>query len=654
MTTNAPITGPDRAALRVLYDAAIVEINTSRNTNLLTTDFYTKTGDAVFDAGCLALSDAATDTRRMHTVPAPAGGGKTSFAYALALAVTRYAENRPNAPCGVVFVVEQIESANKAYQELSAHLPGKVHIWTSDHDVRCKQPEKVKNPPVRSTPSELRNFPIVIVTHKFYLGTRGHHARTMVRNGVQGVRALTVVDEKPDEAPAIDIMLSEAQTVYEALLDAHPETKAHLDALLKFMQQYNYAAPNALYRRGIEVDQDTLIEELSWFKTREASLVRKSAKIPGVEKFFAFAKALVVGRACVATNKSLAYFFGYDEHRVIDLTAGTILLDATADIDGISSIVPWRKPTETPRANYANLEIICVPQHTKQRLSEYLKTAANQRAYSTWILETIKQHMRPGEKGLVVAKKTLFDVERIPQWPEGDPRFKEPKVYTEEYGWDIGGRSLCATYWGTGVGSNAWSDADVVFLFDEFILPRRISVAHTQGLRGHHVDQGDLGSMRTLHSKAEGVDSIAEGHVLRWTKQLALRGKARVYDENGICGKQRLVVGSDLKRFMANVTKLFPGAPRVRYVGNHDNNTTYANKILLLLNDTSECLLSTKVLSRIIGKPWRDVRPYVLTQGFRRSIEAIGWRYNPLKGRSGARFERIIPEQELGVLSGLG
>ena len=71
--------------------------------------------------------------------------------------------------------------------------------------------------------------------------------------------------------------------------------------------------------------------------------------------------------------------------------AGTILLDATADIDGISSIVPWRVETKTPKATYDNLEIIHVPQHTKKRLSEYLKTALNQRTQVDWMVETIKQ-----------------------------------------------------------------------------------------------------------------------------------------------------------------------------------------------------------------------------------------------------------------------
>ena len=57
----------------------------------LTTEFYAKTGGAVFNAGCEALGDWSTCKRL--TVSAPAGGGKTSFSYALMMAVTRNAES---------------------------------------------------------------------------------------------------------------------------------------------------------------------------------------------------------------------------------------------------------------------------------------------------------------------------------------------------------------------------------------------------------------------------------------------------------------------------------------------------------------------------------------------------------------------------------
>jgi hypothetical protein len=641
---------PDRDALRALYDAAVAEINMSRDGGLLTTEFYAKTGDAMFDIGCLALGDAISDTRRMHTVSAPAGGGKTSFAYALIAAVARHAENDPTAPYGCAFVVDQRKKADEVYRDLNALLPGKVKIWTTDHDVNNKQPEKVENPAARFAREDLKHSPVIVVTHRFYLGTRGHNARNVVRNGIFGDRALTIVDERPDEAPSQDIMLSEAQTVREALVQSHPETREHLDALLRFMEQYSYAPANQLYRPGVELDMTTITKSLGWFNSDVAERLERSVTtVPGVDRLFSFARALVTGRGYVATSGALAHFFSYETKRVIDLAAGTILLDATADIDGVNNIVTWRTPSETPRARFDNLEIIHVRQHTKVRLSEYLKKASNRRAYMQWVEQTIRDNMSPGEKGLVVCKKTLFDNECIPNWETNDPRFKTPKVFSEDYGWNIDGRKLCATHWGTGVGSNTWNDADVVFLFDEFFHRRQNAIATTQGLRGHRVDEGDLGSMRTLNAKARGVDMIAEGHVLRWTKQLALRGKARFYDSQGVCGKQRLVIGSDLKRFSMNVSRLFPNAKIT--MADTPVDAPLAPRVIEFLRNAQVTKVRPKDLSRYLGRPWRSVSGKLLTPVLMTSVASLGWRYVKGLGRSGSYFERTPKQQTQGALS---
>jgi len=209
------------------------------------------------------------------------------------------------------------------------------------------------------------------------------------------------------------------------------------------------------------------------------------------------------------------------------------LLDATSDIDGVKLLVPWRQATETPQARYDNLEIIHVRPHTKEKLSAYFKgsrAAAHQRAYVDHMVDVIKDHMAPGERALVLCKKLLFDNEQVPQWPVKDARFQDCESFTKRYEWDIEGRKLCAIHWGTGIGSNDWQEADAVFLFDAFYLPRRIVAANVQGLRKHRAHEGDFASMSTMNSKAPGVDIYAEGNKLRWTKQLALRGRARTYD----------------------------------------------------------------------------------------------------------------------------
>jgi hypothetical protein len=652
MTTETIL--PNKQTLRVLYDAAIAELNPRRN-NSLTTDFYAKVGDAVFKAGCEALSDSVTNTKQLHTVAAPCGSGKTTFAYAFIAAMTRYADKTPTAPYGAVVVVNEREKADETYRDLKALLPGRVAIWTTDHDRGNNKPEKVKQPAARFVRDELKDYPVIVVTHNWYLGVNGHYAREVVRNGVSSYRALTVVDERPDEAPVLSVTLSGAQKVREALAKTRPEIKSYLDALLHRMEQYSYAPANKLFRPGIEIDRAELRAELGWFCTTEAAMVVKAGNADGnndlASQLFTFAKALVVGEAWVDTDGALAYFSAYRQQLIVDRTAGAFLLDASANVDGVADVVSWRVPTEVPTVEFSNLDVIYVPAHTKKNLRDYLSSAVNQRAYVDWMVDVIKEHLRPGEKGLVVCKKVLFQQDRVPTWPERDgkrdERFNTPKIYTEDYGWDLEGRKLCATWYGTGIGSNNWQDAAVVFLFDDHIPPKRVSICQTQGYRGHRVDEGDLGAMTTLRSHAPGVDNISKGSVLRQTKQMALRGNARNYDENGVCGKQRLVISSDLKRFAPNMKQIFPGA-NITITG--AQGTTWITKVLAVLGNTKERVLTTKEMSRLLDKPWRKLSDHVLKPQFQSAAEAMGWHYVKNLGCKGARFERFGTQEPLGAL----
>src|SRR5262252_7420643 len=441
MTIPALPTVPDREALRALYDEAVKQINPSRPTIDLTTGFYAETGNAVFEAGYLALSDyckGPSGPHRLHTVSAPAGGGKTSYSYALMLALTRHAEQTPSSPYGSIFVVDQIKKADEAFKDVNALVPGKVAVWTTEHDRGCKNRTKVPHPAAEFTKDELRHYPIIIVTHAFYNGKDGNKAHIFVRDKrVQSGRALTVVDERPEEVEHYEITLKEAQDIREKFEAKRPDLKDKLDRLMLFIMPYSLSDGGVIMRASDHFEQDFIADQLSWFTSGEAHgvLCRHGQAISGLDQFFGFARALAGGCAFAIKIGQVVQFVGWQ--RKIKLRPGMILLDATADIDGVSLIVPWRQHTRTPQAHYGNLEIVHVPQHTKKRLSEYLKKAANQRAYVKWMVETIKEHMAPGERGLVVCKKALFDSERVPQWPDGDPRFKDPESYSERYEWEI-------------------------------------------------------------------------------------------------------------------------------------------------------------------------------------------------------------------------
>jgi hypothetical protein len=639
-----------RQALRAMYDAVIEEINSARGSQQLTNAFYSKVGGAIFDACHSALEHSAASQEgvkvplRLHVVSAPMGTGKTSFAVAFITALVRISENAPGTPRGCVFLVEQMTKADEMYRELSALLPGRVAVWTTDHSVTCTKPTKVLSPAARFHVDELENYAVAIVTHAFYKGSRGHKARNVFHDGVSVPRALTVIDEQPDDVEIFDVTCAAATAVLEAVQQDVENGKAvepYVHTLVKFM------ADKALGSGSLEKPSDDattwsgVASGLEWFNTSAAREYVKnhSASIQGLEAVFGFARAMASGYAFIARYSGDApHFVGYQNN--LTLLPGMVLLDATADIDGITQLCPWRSHTKVPQASYANLSIVHVKSCTTQRLSKVLKLASNRHRYVDWMLKTILAQTEPAQRALVVCTKSLFDNQNVPNWPERDERFQRPDAYIREYGWDLEGRKLCATHWGGfGIGANTWQDAEVVFLFDEFFVPRRVTIARAQGLVTAKATEGALGHMKALNSKSPQVDALYDGHLLRWTKQMALRGKGRHFDEHGVCGHQKLVCTGDYERLVANAEQLFPGASITR-IG--DTANTYAEKFLALLSRPGlpDCL-TPKCIGEQIGTPWSAWGKNVLKRSKTQAcMKALGWRYVPERGRGGGKFLR--------------
>ena len=55
-------------------------------------------------------------------------------------------------------------------------------------------------------------------------------------------------------------------------------------------------------------------------------------------------------------------------------------------------------------------------------------------------MQTILDNTERDQKVLVVCKKDMIEREYIPNWPRDDERFKSPKAFTSEYGWELAER----------------------------------------------------------------------------------------------------------------------------------------------------------------------------------------------------------------------
>jgi hypothetical protein len=672
--TNASL----RDLMRAAYDDAVREIESGRPVKQLTNLFYTVIGNSVFDACCTALEDYRMSVAlrghakpatleelkrvgaanqegfhpRLHVVSAPMGAGKTTFSQAIMMALVRLSEKDPSLPPGCVFVVEQIRKAEEMFVELQKLLPGKVAVWTADHDTDRKNWTRLPNPVARFRVDDLKKYPIAIVTHAFFRGRRGHKSREIERLGAVTSRALTIIDEKPSDVTVYDVELSAAIRARE-LAQMDEEHRAvvlpKIDALVSFM------TPKALGRgASIEKPNDDTkawrsTEDLSWFTSDEAKRYAIKAASSDVQAVFGFAKSMAEGYAFIARHhqgEKGTHFIGYETK--LTIVPGMVLLDATADIDGVAQIAPWRSRIEVPKARYDNLTIVHVEPWTRKRLSTFLRYLPNRREYVRWMKEVVKAHMEPGQRGLIVCKKRLFDDRNVPDWLPDDPRFEQPESYVTSYGWNIDGRNVAATYWGGyGIGANDWRDAEIIFLFDEFHPPSRAVIATIQGTRMHKACEGVLGSLHSLNGATPEIEWIREGHLLRWTKQMALRGRGRMFDEHGVCGHQKLVVSGNFERLITHADKLFPGAEIVKV--REESDVTQYTRPTALLELMSEPGLPDVVPTNWIGErmrvAWREVSSGLLRHpSVRRGLANLGWEYVAKPGRGNVAYFRRRPD----------
>jgi hypothetical protein len=590
----------------------------------------------------------------MNVIAAAAGLGKTTLAKAFMTAVVR--ANAEPWPLGCVLLVHFVETAQQAFDELHALLPGRVAVWTREHDAdRPSNAERAH----RFSVDDLQHHPIVIVTHEFYKGVRGHKARTLSQNGMTLPRVGTFIDEKVNEIETHDVLLSDICKVCEFIQkDDHGQDPLTFAAatLLKFATTKLHG-PRSLETPSYDPEGWEAAQSLQWFTTENASHYMRSrgAKHTALPfgRVFGFARCMAEGRAFIARKNEGALgcnFVGYE--RALPQVPGMVLLDATANIDGVSALCPWRKHTATPGARHDRLEVVHVPSVARGTLSRWLQKPQHRTEYIEQILEVTRRHVQPGQKALLVCKRELVHTQDIPHWSKHVECFANGT--TKEFAWELEGRHLAVTWWGGyGIGANDWRDAHVVLLFDDFHLPGHTLIATLQGLKGHTATQGALASLAYTHDRHPDVEALRDGHILRWLKQMALRGRARELDHNGVCGEQKLVVTGDLIRLIEHFDRLFPGAKLICEEGLEGHDEPRLMKLArTLMTPNLPDRVSTKEIGALMNLEWRDVSGDLTRHpSWHKVLAGLQWRYVPVRGRPkagevGSHFVRITPVRE--------
>jgi hypothetical protein len=672
---------PSPVALHQAFHGALAELEHRRGREPRKSGYAAQSQEAVFEAGMRALGGSLGAIYRevssddphaialpheaipqMQVVASSPGSGKSTSAKAFMLAVAREGL-KDRYPLGCTFVVQHVETAADAYQELKVFLPDQVAVWTSEHD--ADSPVLKREP--RFTVAELQDYPIIIVTHEFFKGVRADRARLFRRNDMTFPRVVTFVDEKVEQIKVFDIRFSDIAKVREHI-DAADEGSAPLKNALRALD--SFAGKKRNETRDLETPKHdptgwSVAGELAWFTSEEAGQYARSRSAafqnalkspPNIEGVFGFARCMAENKAFIARQgggEKGTVFVGYEQ--VLPDYRGMVLLDATADIDGVNELCPWRRPVEIPKATYERLEIVHVPSVAKGTLKRWLQTQEHRRDYARHILDNVRSHVAPGQKALLVCKRDIVDARPdIDGWSANVKPFLTAS--NREFSWEFEGRLLSLTWWGGyGVGANHWREADIVLLFDDFHLPQHANIAVAQGVKRALTTQAPLADMTAPNSLPGEVRQIRDGHLLRWMKQMALRGRSREFDEAGVCGAQKLVVTGDFTLLMANLRRVFPGA---KLTSQGDGKATQIDKLLRYLTSPGvPARVSTKEIAGHFGRPWREISGDITGhRDFETLLPNAGWRYVGKRGSSGAYFERLkgaLPtEENLGFTEG--
>jgi hypothetical protein len=652
--------------LRTAYNEAVTKISAERN-GLLNGPLYKQMQELVFETAFSALIDTVAPFAqpRMHVLSALPGTGKSTFSNAWAAAIVA---------CGgsVLFVVEQMETADQRYRDLNKLLPGKVAVWSTDHGKGNHSPAKVKNPAAQFHKNELKNYPVAVCTHEGYKRDEA----LLFRNWKHGRRTFIIVDEMVKEVTqyTVDIEAA-ARAVKLANSDenAPPEAIAALDKL------HGFLVVRTQERTPIDTLGDEAVRELvdtiAWFTTAEAERYAEGSE--GLSAVFGFARCLSRGWAFITTDGGVTTLTGYDNNLPVE--HGTLQLDGTAKLGGYEQLgLPDRVILPGPEVSFGQMRTVIEKPPTRMALAKYLTKADNYVTYRNWMIEVIKRHAQPGQKVLVVCKKTLVDMKQFPAWDHNSQNWRHVN-YQTAFGYDLDsgvsgapGIAVSVQWWGgPSTGHNAWQEADAVFLFDANWTPRHKVLADMQGL--YRVPANTAGApvaeMGSLRKQSDRFRDYKLRCMMAAHVQAACRGNLRHWDHvavfttlgedtgNGLiapsrhcvpeCGKQLLVCGvSDDRWLWGNWNEMFPGAPppvlnSPQRTGGKANGKRsgykqdWAGRLReLLIQPGLPDRVSTRWIGEQWGVEWRKVSKEALAA--LPALETAGWAYQARRGATAA------------------
>lgn len=610
------------------------------------THFMRQTNKAIYDTFINAEQDVIQNTLNapMYAIPAATGSGKTTFTCALIIAKYR---NDPNYTA--VLVTNTIKEVQSLYNTLSKYLPPEaVYIHTSAHtshdpiSVKHEYGEDVANHLTnlgRSSTIGLSKHRIIICTHALWIkeGKTNEDLGVRLFNGTSQ-RTHIIIDELPDFTYSQQVVPSDIAYLLEQLgrLTNVDEASSVVETIQKNMlvlcasQTQRFSAANIVtseqYKVIESIDWQSLPNEPDFDRTENILSFLKNASD---ERCF-ISRGHFAGEAVDGARQRTS-FVSYQLDLEID--AGTILLDASAQLTAFASLHPNVTLTQTPQVDYSNLAIthIEAPKDFKDIASRSTPRSTDQ-DYMRWVMNAVHEHTDIGENVLVVVHKRHL-----------------AQMHLNDQAIERRGRAIHYCNWGTGIGSNKWRHCTSVFLFSEFHLPRHVYLSETLALQGSSATINNLNSANGQRMTSL-TKQVSEGHRLRWLMQLASRGNVRNVDTIGKCGKMKLFTTMDRGLLTESYPRLFPNTPEPTFVIDAQiKRKTKAAKLeaFLLGYDRTEICVSE--VATILSLKVKDISRTFKTNACM-PLRALGWE---LSAGNGKASKPIFTKKSIAYIMGV-
>lgn len=590
-------------------------------------------------------------TSAFPALSAATGGGKTLAACAL-LAYLAETEGATGA-----YVVETIESVEQARGYLEALMPGRVAAYSALHRDRAP-PVKIREYAYRGvtvaarfSEEQFRSTGIVVTTHDRWKRdlTEDKDCGVLRCRGVE--RSLVVVDEEPDlqvtfqrqpeDVSALASLLADRQLDSEARTFGF--TKSHhaadtLRAIHDRMRIVKDYANSALIRATADL---VTAEDAAQLATITRQDLAK--RLEGIDSMslddhwetVQFLLAAAEGRVFYSKDSSSS-FHAYAFR--LPVKARHIVLDGTADLNGLYAVGSHVTVVEGPTPNYGNLQLFAVtlPKGIGTIHPEgALRNAYAARPLMEWLFAFIEEHTQSGERVLIYGKQRLLDF-GLHSLPEFDDSGKGDRSMTTYLG-----RELHWVNFGRGRGLNKWKDCTVYIRLGDFWMKKAVAIATVGSVTRRKLSERELRYLSSGRSRHAEVRHVMETHVAVSNKQDAARCCIRNLADDGSCPPARAyMVDCDLGLLVKYQARMFPGSAPYRLIGSNGEDSGLvsdehgaAARFATLLLTTDATMLSPMDVQKATGLLATNFARALSTHVVREAMEARGWQLTTRKAQ---------------------